>query len=137
MTHTTTRKMVLLVVFALGATACSKSGDTPTQVADKFYDALATGDLETVRKESTPETATLIETLVSKNGQDAFQVPEGRTADGETISGDQAVVRYRNADGSEAAVPLVKLGGAWKVDFHTVIKAASQGNAGIPDPISE
>lgn len=125
-----------LMVLALGLAACS-SGKSPTQVAQTFYEGLANQDFATARANATPQTADLIDSLVSRNGQDVFKVEANRKAHDEVINGDTAVVTFQNADGSIATVPLVKLDGAWKVDFSAIIEKASGGRARALNPVSE
>ena len=127
---------ITLALLALTTSAC-KRGESPTNVSNKFYEALATGDIETARAHATPETANLIDTLVSKGGSDGFDVDRTREVHDEVISGDSAVVSYRNDDGSIATVPLVKRDGVWRVDFSEVIRNATGGRARTPSPVSQ
>ncbi|MGB5810009.1 MAG: hypothetical protein WBG86_05725, partial [Polyangiales bacterium] len=99
---------------------CSES---PSSVAEKYYDDVATGDIDAAKKLATPATATMIDRVVETQGREALTAIGGRKASAETVKGNTAVVSFANEDGSTATVPMTKVDGAWKVDFAKAIKA--------------
>lgn len=116
------RRSALFLLIAIGVIAgCSRS-DTPTRVAELFYDEMAAGNIEAAKKLSTPETAEMLSRIAAMHGAQMFEVIADGGASDELIQGRNAVVTFVEG-GGYATVPLVMLDGEWKVDFATIMKA--------------
>jgi hypothetical protein len=103
-----------LIFSSLFVVGCGSPG--PSAVAERFFTALANGDMETVGKYATPKTITTVTTFGDKL-QKAAQMAGKVTRSTETIDGDAATVTlyFENSDPDE--FKLVKIDGKWKVDI--------------------
>lgn len=122
----------LFALFLLSLSACSQAND-PKDVADKYWQALSAGDIETARG------------LVSSESRQAFRAfvesPENLAAVGEVELGAQitrvVTVLYpaQAPDDYRAFDTLLVLeNGEWKIDVeHTVVPAAA-GATSATDP---
>ena len=117
------------LALAVMALACS-SNEGPTEVAEAFYDEMASGDIQAAKVLSTPDTAEMLSFLASMHDTEMFSVIADGGASGELVQGDNALVSFVEG-GGYATVPLVRINGEWKVDFATMIKAHTKR----PDPV--
>jgi hypothetical protein len=122
--------LATLVIVGSLTGACSPS-DTPTEVAEAFYDQMAAGNIDAAKGLSTPDTAEMLSYIASMHDQQSFEVIAEGGASGVLVEGDNALVSFVEG-GGYATVPLVKMGGEWKVDFATMIKAHSKPR---PNPV--
>jgi hypothetical protein len=101
----------LIVFLAVGC-----GSPSPSTVAERFYDALAKGDMETVGKYSTDETVSDLAPLISKVQPVVAAYGKGKAVS-QDIDGDEAVVvmKFANQEDTEE-VNLVKVNGKWKID---------------------
>jgi len=101
----------LIGFFAVGC-----GSPSPSKVAERFYEALAKGDMETVGKYSTGETISSLAPLISKVQPMVAAYGKGKAVSQE-IDGDEAVVvmKFSNQEDTEE-IHLVKVNGKWKVD---------------------
>jgi len=89
----------------------------PSAVAERFFTALAKGDMETVGKYATTETMQMVATFGSKL-QNAAKMAGKIKSSTETITDDTAEVTLYFENGEEENVDLVKVDGKWKVDMQ-------------------
>ena len=129
MTRFSSSLAILALVGSL-AGACS-SKDTPTDVAEAFYDQMAAGNIDAAKGLSTPDTAEMLSYIASMHDVESFEVIAKGGASGVLIEGDNALVSFVEG-GGYATVPLVKMDGQWKVDFATMLKAHSKR----PNPVN-
>lgn len=119
---------MLLTAVLLGCGSGTDS-DTPTSVAEAFYEEMAAGNVEAAKALSTPETAAMLDYIAATHCTEMFHViAEGGASDARVEEG-SARVRFVEGGGF-ATVPLVEVDGTWKVDFATMMKAHMQ-----PDPV--
>ncbi|MGB5267084.1 MAG: hypothetical protein WBN30_10870 [Polyangiales bacterium] len=120
-TRNTLPLAILTVVLAAGCAESSNS-NTPTSVAEAFYEEMAAGNIEAAKSLSTPETAEMLDYIAATHCTEMFHtIAEGGASDARV---DQSSARVRFEEGGGfATVPLVKVDGAWKVDFATMMKA--------------
>jgi hypothetical protein len=93
--------------------ACAS--DSPKQVAEKFLNALAHGDVDGARKYASEDSKlalTMIEDKLKDNKKEPSKIEMGS----ETITDETAVVTYKEND-YEKSVKLKKESGKWKVIF--------------------
>jgi hypothetical protein len=101
-----------VVVLTLSLAAC---GDSPSSVASEFMNELAKGNVTKAKEHCTPQTATIVDMMVSMN-----QLPKGKftVVKEEKVSDNQAKVILKNENGKDEKVDLVKLDGKWKVAIN-------------------
>jgi hypothetical protein len=120
---------ILTVVLAAGC-AESRNSNSPTSVAEAFYEEMAAGNIEAAKSLSTPETAEMLDYIAATHCTEMFHtIAEGGASDA-SIDESSARVRFEQGGGF-ATVPLVKMDGAWKVDFATMMKAHMK-----PEPVN-
>ena len=120
---------MLTVVLAAGCAEGSNS-NSPTSVAEAFYEEMAAGNIEAAKSLSTPETAEMLDYIAATHCTEMFHtIAEGGASDA-SIDESSARVRFEQGGGF-ATVPLVKMDGAWKVDFATMMKAHMK-----PEPVN-
>lgn len=94
-------------------------GDSPENVAQKYMDALAAGDLDAMNKVSTAQTAKLNGFLVAavsndpKKDEKLAKIKDGIKFTKTEIDGDNAKVY---AEDDKNPMTLKKVDGEWKVD---------------------
>ncbi len=128
-TRNTLPLAILTVVLAAGCAESSNS-NTPTSVAEAFYEEMAAGNIEAAKSLSTPETAEMLDYIAATHCTEMFHtIAEGGASDAR-VDESSARVRFEQGGGF-ATVPLVKMDGAWKVDFATMMKAHMK-----PEPVN-
>ena len=128
-TRNTLPLAILTVVLAAGCAENSNS-NTPTSVAEAFYEEMAAGNIEAAKSLSTPETAEMLDYIAATHCTEMFHtIAEGGASDAR-VDESSARVRFEQGGGF-ATVPLVKMDGAWKVDFATMMKAHMK-----PEPVN-
>ncbi len=128
-TRNTLPLAILTVVLAAGCAESSNS-NTPTSVAEAFYEEMAAGNIEAAKSLSTPETAEMLDYIAATHCTEMFHtIAEGGASDAR-VDESSARVRFEQGGGF-ATVPLVKMEGAWKVDFATMMKAHMK-----PEPVN-
>jgi len=118
------RILALTCFFGLiGFFAAGCGSPSPSMVAERFYDALAKGDMETVGKYSTSETISSLGPLMSKVQPMVAAYGKAKVVS-QTIDGDEAVVviKFANQE-DEEEVNLIKVDGKWKV--HETLDSGS------------
>ena len=128
-TRNTLPLAILTIVLAAGCAESSNS-NSPTSVAEAFYEEMAAGNIEAAKSLSTPETADMLDYIAATHCTEMFHtIAEGGASDARV---DQSSARVRFEEGGGfATVPLVKVDGAWKVDFATMMKAHMK-----PEPVN-
>jgi len=86
----------------------------PSVVAERFFTAMAKGDMETVGKYATEETMKLVATFGSKL-QNAAKMKGKIKSSTETITDDTAEVTLYFENGESEKIDLEKVDGKWKV----------------------
>lgn len=120
---------MLLTAALVSGCGNSSSNGTPTSVAEAFYDEMAAGNIEAAKSLSTPETAGMLDYIAATHCTQMFNlIAEGGASDA-VVDEDTARVTFVEGGGF-ATIPLVKLDGAWKVDFASMMKAHMR-----PDPV--
>ncbi len=128
-TRNTLPLAIVTVVLAAGCAESSNS-NTPTSVAEAFYEEMAAGNIEAAKSLSTPETAEMLDYIAATHCTEMFHtIAEGGASDAR-VDESSARVRFEQGGGF-ATVPLVKMDGAWKVDFATMMKAHMK-----PEPVN-
>jgi len=134
---------ILLSAFLMSAVFSScktqaKNENKPAAVATKFMRHLRLFEFEEARKLSTEATGKMLDMFIvmlelsKKNGKDAglekkdVDIEVVKTA----IDGKNAVVTYKNEEGQEHQIELVKVKGKWLVNFKKEMPALSPGNRG-------
>ena len=123
------RNIVALVLFTSALLGGCGSSGTPTNVAEAFYEEMASGNIEVAKSLSTPETAEMLSYIAATHCTEMFRTIAKTGASDELVEDGTARVRFVEGGGF-ATVPLVKLDGEWKVDFATMMKAHVR-----PDPV--
>jgi len=118
---TTKNRLFAILFMALPILIYSCSGGgSPSQVADKFLNALQDGDFETAKKYSTEKSqdflGDLAEMYKSMEVMDLDHETKDITVTNESIDGDKSIVSYTE-DGDSMEITLVKENGSWKVAF--------------------
>ena len=126
-----TRNTVPLAILAVALTVgCAESSsNTPTSVAEAFYEEMAAGNIEAAKSLSTPETAEMLDYIAATHCTEMFHtIAEGGASEALV---DESTARVRFVQGGGfATVPLVWIDGEWKVDFATMMKAYMK-----PEPV--
>ena len=111
-------KSILIISLALFlSTACAETIDSPRQVAEKYWNALRTGDLDTARSLVSKATQQNLDTYLALE-------PDQKTSLGEINLGDElttvATIIYPNNAEPEAQheleTVLILENGQWKID---------------------
>ena len=113
---------ILVAAALVGACGNEVSQNTPTNVAESFYEEMAAGNVEAAKALSTPETAAMLDYIAATHCTEMFHVIAAGGASDERVRDGTARVRFVEGGGF-STVPLVKVDGAWKVDFATMMKA--------------
>lgn len=110
-------KKLYSVLIAILIFSCM-GDDTPTSVADKFLKAMGSQDFESAKKYGTEETERLLDMLsgFAKMSADSTNKDLNFKILRENIDNDNAVVYYlEEGREGELQLPMVKVGGKWKV----------------------
>ncbi len=111
------RRLFAFFSIVLVALALSGCGASPSSTAEKFTVALAKGDIETAKKHCTQSTGSMLEMARSMGAvqtQPDFEFEASR----EDVDGNRATVYFKDADGNEEKVDLVKIDGQWLVEIR-------------------
>ena len=103
------------LLLALVFTGCSKS---PSDVSEQFLEGVRTADLVMINEVSTQKTQKMTPMIVgfSKKALDAGKKAPEFEVLSEVVTGDKAVVTYKDGD-SKKTLNLIKVDGDWKVEF--------------------
>lgn len=113
---------ILLMALPILIYSCSGGGSsaTPSEVAEKFLNALQDGDFKTAKKNATEKSQEFLgqmETMyATMEGLDDIKETKEIAVTNEQIDGDKATVSYTE-DGDSMEIILLKENGAWKVAF--------------------
>lgn len=105
--------LVLLAAVACLLNGCG-GGRSPQVTARSFFELMAEGKLAEAKKFATEDTGKFLDFAASmgsipKEPNFKFQFVS------EKIEGDTAVVRFKDKDGTEEDIDLIKVDGEWKV----------------------
>lgn len=121
----------ILLIFALSMltlTACKTGGskaNSPEGVARKFLNHLAAMEFDEARKLGTENTRQMLDLLQSlvdiakDKGADQIKAKDGSDIEiiKTAVDGNTAVVTYKDAEGKEQSLDLVREKGKWLVDM--------------------
>jgi hypothetical protein len=135
-------RILILVGFALGLSACAGKLATPAETIQTYIKALKRNDTATMKlllsdatlkmheKEAKAQETTLDEIVKRES-----LISEGqRTVEfrNEKIEGERATVEVKNTYGSWETIPLIRESGTWKIDKQGIadqfIKEVEEGN---------
>ena len=112
-----------LLVLALGAAACGKKNQTPTETFKAFYEAAKKKDAAAMKKTLSKSLLEKVETLAKQQNKPFEEyllnvnlpdsMPEVR---GETIEGDRATLEYKGRGDSWRTQRFVKEDGEWRLE---------------------
>lgn len=104
--------LFIVLVAVLGLTACSSG---PTDVAKNFSENLAQGKVDEAKKYATESTGKLLDMA---SGFGGIKVKPNFKFDAikDSIVGDKAWVFFKDENGEQQTVELVKVDGKWLVD---------------------
>ena len=139
------RFFTVLIIFALFFAVCSvscktasKNENKPAAVATKFLKHLRLFEFDEARKLGTEATGKMLDMfsmmleMSKKNGKEPGTPPKDivfevvKTA----IDGKNAVVTYKNEDGKEQQLDLVKVKGKWLVNMKKETPVLTPSNKG-------
>ena len=119
-----------LLVFALLAAACGKSGGaTPTATAKAFYDAAKSQDVKGMKNALSKKSLEVMEAFAkmwNKSLDDTLKEPSNMPpafeARNETITGDTATLEVQGQGDKWDTLYFVKEDGQWKISFDQAME---------------
>lgn len=135
----------VLMALTLFAVACGGGKASPSDVAEKFLNALNDLNFEEAKKYATDESASMLDMmagLMNMGGED-MEKPEPKAINitGEEVDGDNATVTYTTKDDEgndvEESIDLTKVEGEWKVKFDKSSMGGGDMDLSMDDMVEE
>ena len=129
---------ILIISICISCKTQAKKENKPAAVATKFIKHLRMFEFEEARKLGTETTGKMLDMLSmmlelsKKNNKDASLEKKEVTIEivKTAIDGKNAVVTYKNEDGKDAQIELVKVKGKWLVNMKKEMPAITPSNKG-------